>query len=393
MKIQRAITLAIVEDSNKMSGSDQLEELIKFLHPEAPALSKGPAVIYLLGMTATEDGLAVFRRKPALIDTLCILIEKDSSSTIIGKAYECILNLSSYEDMALHILTRCKNFVKNNVVSDALNINEPNAMRACAVLANLTQTKNSAEKTWTLIKPLADNLLFAFCHRTANNRGYSPARVPTAAEVKNDAMQDHIAFVFSNLTALHSVRKWFMDPEARRLEKLFPFISLSTATPTRRFGAVGTIRNCTFDTEYHQWLLKELDILPRLLIPLIGPEVETNLDEEDMEQLPIDCQYLGPDKKMEENPEIRKMLIEALNQLCATSLGRKYLKENGTYFVLRELHKVEKDRVVVVACENLVDILIQDEPEQDNLKEIDIPAELVQKFEKMDAQALKDGTD
>lgn len=51
---------------------------------------------------------------------------------------------------------------------------------------------------------------------------------------------------------------------------------------------------------------------------------------------------------------------------------------------------MEKERHVVVACENLVDILIQDEPEQDNLKELDIPADLVEKFKKMDADELKD---
>lgn len=44
----------------------------------------------------------------------------------------------------------------------------------------------------------------------------------------------------------------------------------------------------------------------------------------------------------------------------------------------------------MVALENLVDILIQDEPEQDNLKDIEIPADLEEKFKKMDAEALQE---
>ncbi|OQR76148.1 hypothetical protein BIW11_07962 [Tropilaelaps mercedesae] len=377
-----------------MSDSGQVDELLQFLLPESPAITKGPAVCYLLGMTATEDGLTVFRQRTNFINALCTLVMRDSSPTIVGKAYECILNISSHEDLALHVVSSCNEFVKHCLIPDALDISKVNVTKACASLANLTQTKESAAKVWSLLEPSADNLLNVFCRKSKHSphNGASVSKDQTIAptEAKDDTLQDHIAFVFSNLTMLSSVRTWFTDPEQQRLEKLFPFISMSTTTQTRKHGAVGTIRNCTFDTEHHQWLLKKVDILPRLLCPLIGPEVEENLDEEDMEKLPIDCQYLGAKKKMEESAEIRKMLVEALNQLCATRFGRNFLKENGTYFVLRELHKVEKERPVLVACENLVDILIQDEPKQDNLKEVDIPADLVEKFKKMDTEILQD---
>lgn len=55
----------------------------------------------------------------------------------------------------------------------------------------------------------------------------------------------------------------------------------------------------------------------------------------------------------------RIMLLEALEQLCATKRGREILREKNTYIILRELHKSEKCKEVLLACENVVDILIR----------------------------------
>lgn len=55
-----------------------------------------------------------------------------------------------------------------------------------------------------------------------------------------------------------------------------------------------------------------MDLLPRLLLPLAGPE---EFDDDDMDKLPDDLQYLPPEKQRESDPEIRKMLVEALVQV------------------------------------------------------------------------------
>ena len=63
----------------------------------------------------------------------------------------------------------------------------------------------------------------------------------------------------------------------------------------------------------HEWLLSDVvDILPHLLLPLAGPE---EISEEDMDGLPDDLQYLDDDKVRESDPEIRKMLLEALHKV------------------------------------------------------------------------------
>ena len=75
-----------------------------------------------------------------------------------------------------------------------------------------------------------------------------------------------------------------------RLSNFFPF---------------GNIPDC-----HEKLLLNEEDnILPYLLLPLAGPE-EFTADEND--ELPLDLQYLPPDKEREKGKEVCKLLMESL---------------------------------------------------------------------------------
>ena len=58
----------------------------------------------------------------------------------------------------------------------------------------------------------------------------------------------------------------------------------------------------------------QVDILPRLLLPLAGPTPDS-LDDDDIDKLPIDLQYLDETKKVEDDADIRKLLLEALLQV------------------------------------------------------------------------------
>ena len=62
--------------------------------------------------------------------------------------------------------------------------------------------------------------------------------------------------------------------------------------------------------DYHEWLLSDdTYLLPALLLPLAGPE---QFSDEENDQLPLDCQYLPDDKQREEDPQLRKMLLETI---------------------------------------------------------------------------------
>lgn len=63
----------------------------------------------------------------------------------------------------------------------------------------------------------------------------------------------------------------------------------------------------------HQWLLDpSTNLLPSLLLPLAGPE---EFDDDDMEKLPTELQYLEPDKQREPIALVRANLVEALTQV------------------------------------------------------------------------------
>lgn len=107
-----------------------------------------------------------------------------------------------------------------------------------------------------------------------------------------------------------------------------------------------------------------------------------------MEELPVDLQYLSPDKQREPDADIRKMLIEAIMLLTATAPGRKQVRDQGAYLILRELHAWESEPDVRMACEKLIQVLIGDEPQvgMENLLEVQVPEDVERQLQELDQQ-------
>jgi len=59
------------------------------------------------------------------------------------------------------------------------------------------------------------------------------------------------------------------------------------------------------------------------------------------------------------------------------------VKNKNSYIILRELHKWEQNPANIAAIENLISVLISDEPEtgMENLNEIVIPADVAAKLQ------------
>lgn len=93
-----------------------------------------------------------------------------------------------------------------------------------------------------------------------------------------------------------------MDRDRNVIQRLLPFTEY-TDSIIRRGGIVGTLKNCCFDVENHEWLLSsEVDILSYLLLPLAGPE---EFDDDDNDKLPVSLQYLPETKQREPDLDIR----------------------------------------------------------------------------------------
>ena len=194
--------------------------------------------------------------------------------------------------------------------------------------------------------------------------------------------------LITNLSQLEEVRQTIVS-ENQLISKLFEVFD-KTANNTVKNAIICIVRNCCFDTELHQKLLDpENEILVKLVLPIAGPE---ELDEEDNSKLPIDLQYLGTDKTREKDSEIRKLLMESLLLLCSTRFGREVIRENNIYLILREYHKWEKIREVQKAIEDVVDIIIKEESEinAENLKSLDIPEDLIEKFNQINKELVED---
>ncbi|XP_041932859.1 protein HGH1 homolog [Alosa sapidissima] len=352
-----------------MLDDSEAKELLGFLTLEMRADVKSQATEYILGLTANRDGCRYLRTKPDFLKAL-LTLTVDKSLAIAKDCYHALVNLSA--DETLH-----EPLVKEADILPTLfqNLLDPGYMlsdRICTILTNLSRHEKTCKQMFRFLQEQDIGLakiVEIFCTEGFNK----------------SASLHYLGPLLSNLTQLPETRQFILDKERCVVQRLLPYTQYEEST-VRRGGVVGTLRNCCFDYIHHEWLLSdEVDILPFLLLPLAGPE---ELSEEENEGLPIDLQYLPEDKRREEDPDIRKMLVETLMLLTATKGGRQILKNKNVYPIMREYHTWEKEPQNEAAIEKLIQVLIGDEPESgmENLMEVEIPEDVEKKFEELDAK-------
>ncbi|XP_068598727.1 protein HGH1 homolog [Brachionichthys hirsutus] len=351
-----------------MLSECEAAELLSFLAPATHPRVKGQSTEYLLGLSGSRDGRGFLRSRPDLLAALFALT-CDPSTAIVKDCYCTFINLSA--DETLHQVL----VADVNVLPELLkNLLDPEYLfsdQICTVLSNLSRHEKTCK---TVLKVLQDGpglgqLVEVFCNCAYNKK----------------ATLHYLGPLLSNLTQLPEARRYVLDKDRCVVQRLLPFIEYQPSH-IRRGGVVGTLRNCCFDHAHHEWLLGDaVDVLPFLLMPLAGPE---ELTEEENDGLPVDLQYLPEDKTREDDPDIRKMLLETLLLLTATKPGRLTLKSRSVYPIVREFHSWETDVHVRAACEKLVQVLIGDEPEpqMENLMELEIPRDVEEKLKEADVK-------
>lgn len=221
-------------------------------------VTAGNAILSLVNISANEDGV-----------TGLLNLKIDPETSLLLKAPD-------------NIIKRCLDFI--------LNSESDYADASCMILSNLTRPSALIEKVVDFILDSGiqwDEIVSVF---TKNNYN------------KKKANLHYLGPMFSNLTQSSRVRKYILDREKCVIQRLLPFTEYSDSI-IRRGGIVGTLKNCCFEDDSHEWLLSsEVDILPRLLLPLAGAE---EFDDEDNDKLPSELQYLDDDKKREADPDIR----------------------------------------------------------------------------------------
>lgn len=364
------------------SNINELNEVAIFLQSESRIDVKKISLQYVLGLTGTDEGRKALIGVPEIIVSLLKLTTSDNTS-LAKDACLALINLSADESCS-RMLLNFKSSDKEGpsdiivaVLSHILDAESAVADPSCIILSNLTRYQANVEQVVQLMEASGmaiDRVVTVFTTQKYNKKG---------------ANLHYLGPVFSNLSQSPSVRRYLLDRERCVIQRLLPFTEYE-ASVIRRGGIVGALRNCCFDVDSHDWLLSPaVDILPHLLLPLAGPE---EFPDDEMETLPPDLQYLPESKVREVDPDIRCMLLEALTQLCATRVARENMRNRGVYLILREYHKWETDRKALLVCEDIVNILIRTEDEigEDNLKNVEVPSDLSEKFKKMDEDFVKD---
>ncbi|XP_038411745.1 protein HGH1 homolog [Canis lupus familiaris] len=351
----------------------EVATLLPFLAPGARADLRAEAVRHVLALTGSGPGRALLAGQALLLRALVELAAAPAPAPARDAA-RALVNLAA--EPGLHEpLLEAEPALPARLLGRALDPEWPWAEEAAAVLANLSREPAPCAALMAALAAAGpggsglERLVRALC-----TPGYN-ARAPL----------HYLGPVLSNLSQRRAARAFLLDPDRCVVQRLLPLTQFPDSS-VRRGGVVGTLRNCCFEHRHHEWLLgPKVDILPFLLLPLAGPE---DFSEEEMERLPVDLQYLPPDKQREPDADIRKMLIEAIMLLTATVFGRQQVRNQGAYLILRELHSWEPEPDVQVACEKLIQVLIGDEPEQgmDNLLEVQVPEDVERQLQRLDQQ-------
>ncbi|NXY82196.1 HGH1 protein, partial [Alcedo cyanopectus] len=359
-----------------------LAELTGLLSPAAAPAARAGAAEAALALSGSAAGRQLLAGSTEALSAL-LQLAAGPCPVSARAALGCLVNLSS-EPAAREPL-----LAKLPALLGLLPSGE-----ACGVLANLCREREAARRVLRGLQEAGNGL------------------APLLQPLGQPRPPPQLGPLLCNLSQLPEGRRELLDHSRCSVQRLLPFTQYRDSVVHRR-GIVGALRNCCFEHEEHDWLLgEEVDVLPFLLLPLAGPE---ELPEDEMErewapewrdghrggcclptpmagsslpELPVDLQYLPPDKQREEEPEIRKMLLETILLLTATKAGRGTVRDRGTYLVLRELHRWEQHPRVLRACEKLIQVLIGDEPGPglENLLQVTVPEELEQQLQRLDRQ-------
>jgi len=202
------------------------------------------------------------------------------------------------------------------------------------------------------------------------------------------ANYDYLSYLFADLAQSPEGRAYLLYPrkEDKGIVPLTKLIVFTEHESTiRRRGVANAIKNCCFEISAHPRLLASedsvlsleagpesdtevrtetragIDLLPYLLLPLLSGNDTEALTDEESDLLPDSCQLLPPSKLREVEADILCTHLETLLLLTTTQEGRRGLRANGVYPVVRELHVGCVDEGVREGCDRLVQVLMRDE--------------------------------
>jgi hypothetical protein len=278
----------------------------------------------------------------------------------------------AFLELLLRRITVCQSYILrfnlNRVTDSSLkNPKEPNANEVAMLLANLAKSdsikrvialKRDTPKGLSTSDNAMDQLMDCFVKGAGGS-------------YNKHADFDYLSYFFADMAKFPEGRKHFVTPQPHDgdvipLTKIIVFTEHSSAI--RRRGVASTIKNVGFDVDSHARLMAsdEVNILPYIMLPIMGSE---EYDDEDTEGMLEDLQLLSPDKEREQDPEILKAYLETLLLLTTTRRGRDLLRAVKLYPIIRETHLHVDDEDVRDICDRIVNVIMRDEEDDKKMIE------------------------
>lgn len=335
---------------------------MNFLNDPQPAVRQ-VVVENLLGFSGAEPHRRVFAVDSHRPVHDVKRLTKDSNQDTARNALSILANLCQDENM-LESIAEDESFV-NQLVLDVCDLKSRHADIACILLANVAKSDRISKILDASLTDL-DRSVFKSSH---------PLDCLMECFVKGKELNPHasfdlLAYFFADVSRFVEGRNYFITVQAYDgvvpLSKIMAFTQCDSKV--RREGVAYTIKNSLFETKPHMRLLNALNLLPHILLPIAELE---GLSEEEKLKLPDELQGLSSDKKSDPVPEITAVHLESLLLLCVTKEGREYLRGKSVYPLIRELHKVSNNDLVLGLCEQLVQMLMRDEEPEKKVEEID----------------------
>eukprot|EP00300_Choanocystis_sp_HF-7_P041711 c8492_g1_i1.p1 GENE.c8492_g1_i1~~c8492_g1_i1.p1 ORF type:complete len:344 (-),score=74.67 c8492_g1_i1:299-1330(-) len=318
-------------------------ELVELMGSPQSEVRKG-AIEVLLGLTVDNEGRETVTSQISQVISPLKKLIRDADTAVSRPALQAIINLTSDEEIA-------KQFDSNDIAALCVEVVQNQDKRSCvpyvaAVLSNQARFDSCCESLVRedIIEPLFSMFVEEGCV------GEGPETL------------QYVAAFLMNLTQVLPARE-YVNQHKHIVTQLIPF----TRDPNliRRQGAIGTIRNFTLVDEAHPWLLDELQILPHIVYPLVGPEP---MPDDDKEGMCEETAGLIGQKPRETDVVVRRLVLEALTCLCLTQHGREVLYNGKTYPILRNSDKEEEDdrnrelafelvNILILNCEGPVDLV------------------------------------
>lgn len=226
-------------------------------------------------------------------------------------------------------------------------------------LKNITHRKQAAPETLKSDELVLNQLLDLFV------KGHD-------GSFNKHADFDYLAYLFADLAKHPEIRQFFVKKQ--EYDDSVPLTKLRVFTDhksdIRRKGVASTIKNVAFDVPSHPAFFAEdeINILPYILLPIMGDET---YEPDDMMDMLPDLQLLPPDKKRDPDNNIVQTHVETLMLLSTTREGRDLMREVKVYPIIRETHLRVEDEGVQEACERLVQVLMRDEEDQSSATRVE----------------------